>query len=69
MPENLMENPMENPIEMLKQEHEDIERELLEIEAIAEDENINYPNLVHVTGKLCKIWDEHEEKEEKIFPI
>jgi len=60
-----------NPIDKLKKEHENIERELLELETIMEDmgEGINYPNLVHVFKKLCYIWDEHEENEEKIFPI
>lgn len=58
-----------NPIELLKQEHRDIERELIELESIIKEEVINYPNLVHVIKKLCEIWDEHEQKEEKIFPI
>jgi len=57
------------PIDILKKEHEDIERELFELETISESEIINYPNLVHVFKKLCEIWNEHEKKEEKIFPI
>jgi len=60
-----------NPIDELKQEHEEIERELIELDSIIEvmDEEINYPNLIHVFKKLCEIWDEHEEKEERLFPI
>ena len=58
-----------NSIEKLKQEHEDIERELFELEQIMGDETINYSNLIHVIKKLCEIWDEHEQKEERIFPI
>lgn len=57
------------PIEELKLEHEQIERELIELESISQSEIINYPNLVHVFGRLCEFWDPHEEKEEKIFPI
>jgi hemerythrin-like domain-containing protein len=57
-----------NPIEILKEEHRDIERELIELETIAEADEINYPNLVHVSKKLCQIWDLHEEKEEIFFP-
>ena len=58
-----------NFIKKLKSEHEEIERELLELETITNlsDEEINYPNLVHVLKKLFKIWDFHEQKEEKIF--
>ena len=60
-----------NPIDILKQEHEDIERELIELETIIEDmnEGINYPNLIHVYERLCKLWNEHEQKENKLFPI
>jgi hypothetical protein len=32
----------------LKQEHAQIERELLELETIAESPEINYPNLWHI---------------------
>ena len=58
-----------NSIEKLKQEHELIERELVELESIMQDEIINYSNLIHVLKNLCIVWDEHEQKEERIFPI
>ena len=58
-----------NSIEKLKQEHEDIERELIELESIMTGEEINYSNLIHVIKNLFEIWDRHEEKEEQIFPI
>ena len=58
-----------NPIEILEQEHEDIERELVELEAIKEAEEINYANLNHVFRRLHDLWNKHEEKEEKLFPI
>ncbi len=58
-----------NAIELLEKEHKDIERELLELEGISNTQTINYPNLVHVFKKLIPFWNEHEEKEEKIFPI
>ena len=58
-----------NPIDILKKEHEDIKIELIELEAIMELADINYSNLKHVLEKLCCIWDDHELKEEKIFPI
>jgi len=58
-----------NPIEILEQEHRDIERELLELEAIRESEIVNIPNLIHVCKKLHDMWNKHEEKEERIFPI
>ena len=58
-----------NAIELLKKEHDDIERELLELETIMSEEQLNYPNLIHVLKTLFKLWEEHEIKEEKIFPI
>ena len=58
-----------NSIEKLKEEHEKIERELIELESIMQDEIINYPNLLHVLKSLIALWDLHEQREEKIFPI
>jgi len=58
-----------NSIEKLKQEHEEIERELTELELIMQDETINYSNLIHVLKTLCDRWDKHEQEEERIFPI
>ena len=52
---------------LIKKEHEAIERELVELETIMEEENINFPNLIHVFNKLHSIWDSHEEREEKLF--
>lgn len=60
---------MLKPIEKIKQEHEQIERELVELETIMEEEIINYPNLVHTLRNLSDLWDKHEKKEEIIFPI
>lgn len=56
-------------IENLKQEHVEIERELLELETIKNSEKINYSNLIHVFKNLIKVWDVHEAKEEDIFPF
>ena len=58
-----------NALELLEKEHEDIDRELIELETISNSEIINYPNLIHVFGNLVSLWNEHEKKEEKIFPI
>ena len=58
-----------NFIEKLKEEHEQIERELLELETIMEAEKLNHPNLIHTYKKLHDFWNEHELKEEKIFQI
>lgn len=58
-----------NPVEEIKKEHEDIERELLELEEISNGNVINYSNLVHVLTNLYNVWDNHEKKEDKIFPI
>jgi hemerythrin-like domain-containing protein len=58
-----------NPIELLKQEHIELEQELKELEEIMNSEEINYPNLVHVMKKLYYFWNSHEDKEEKLFPI
>ncbi len=58
-----------NPIEKLKKEHEDIERELLELDEIIKAEEINYPNLVHVLRNLHELWNCHELREERIFKI
>ena len=58
-----------NPLDVLKKEHEQIERELIELEEIMSCEVINYPNLMHVLKSLCDIWEIHEIKEENAFPI
>jgi len=58
-----------NCIEKLKQEHEKIERELLELETIIGEDEINYSNLLHVIKKLYELWNSHEIKEEKVFSI
>jgi DUF438 domain-containing protein len=58
-----------NPIEKLQQEHRDIERELFELETIIQEQEVNYPNLIHVFKKLSELWEIHEKKEERIFPI
>jgi len=58
-----------NSIEKLKQEHEEIERELSELELIMQDEIINYSNLLHTLKNLVEYWDKHEQREERIFPI
>jgi len=60
---------MQDPIEKIKQEHEEIERELIELETIMNFLQINYPNLVHVLRKLTDLWEKHEEKEEAVFPL
>lgn len=58
-----------NAIEKLMEEHEDILRELLELETIISSKEINYPNLIHTLKKLHTLWNLHEQKEEKIFQI
>jgi hemerythrin-like domain-containing protein len=58
-----------NPIDELKKEHEDIERELVELETIMQEQEVNYSNLIHTFRKLHNLWNLHEEKEERIFPI
>lgn len=58
-----------NAIEMLKKEHEEIERELIELETIMSEDFINYPNLAHTFRKLIDLWNIHEVKEEKVFSI
>lgn len=51
----------------LKQEHEHIERELLELETVMYTSIINYPNLIHVLKGLKEFWEKHEKKEESFF--
>jgi hypothetical protein len=58
-----------NSIEKLKQEHEELERDLIELESIMQENTINYPNLIHTLKNLVECWDKHEQKEELIFPI
>lgn len=58
-----------NPLDILKKEHGQIEMELLQLEAVMEAEVVNYPNLLHCFRELCSLWNEHEEKEEKVFGI
>ena len=58
-----------NPLDVLKDEHAQIDIELMELEAVMEDSEINYPNLIHCSKNFCEIWNRHEEKEEKIFRV
>ncbi|MFA4960175.1 MAG: hemerythrin domain-containing protein [Candidatus Pacearchaeota archaeon] len=58
-----------NPIEVLKEQHEEIDMELMEIESVISENEINYSNLIHSFVRLCKLWDNHEKKEDKIFSI
>ena len=51
----------------LKHEHEQIERELIELDTIIHSSYINYPNLLHVLKKLKEIWNSHEDREEAFF--
>jgi hemerythrin-like domain-containing protein len=60
---------MVNAIEALKNEHELIDIELMELESVMDEAVINYSSLVHCFKKLCDLWDKHEKKEEKIFLI
>ncbi|MBS3073130.1 hemerythrin domain-containing protein [Candidatus Pacearchaeota archaeon] len=54
-------------IEAIRKEHVWIERELIEIETIIEEEEVNYPNLAHVFKRLFDYWDVHEEKEDALL--
>lgn len=60
-------------INLIEEEHEQIDRELDELEEVldemVEEEIINFSNLVHSLKKLKELWDKHEAKEEKIFSI
>jgi len=58
-----------NFIRALKEEHRQLERELIELEEIISSEIINYPNLIHVYKRLHDFWNKHEREEEMIFPI
>ena len=58
-----------NAIDVLKLEHQEIERELFELDAIMESEVINYPNLLHVFRRVCELWDPHEEREARVFGV
>lgn len=58
-----------DPVKELIKEHEEIERELLELEEISKTKIVNYPNLIHVLNKVFRMWDEHERKEDRIFPL
>lgn len=55
--------------DILKQEHEVIERDLIEFQTIVNSINVNYPNLIHLVRKLHDFWNQHEEKEEKFFNV
>ncbi|OIO41433.1 hypothetical protein COU56_04450 [Candidatus Pacearchaeota archaeon CG10_big_fil_rev_8_21_14_0_10_31_9] len=54
-------------VEIIKKEHIQIERELVEIEIIIDENEVNYPNLIHVFKNLFNYWDSHEEKEELLL--
>lgn len=60
-------------VQELLEEHDKIEIELNELEEVInelrEEGEINFPNLLHTLKTLHALWDKHEAKEEKIFPI
>lgn len=56
-----------DPIKEIENEHEEIEIGLKEIESAILEKEINYSNLIHNLRELNRIWNEHEEKEEKVF--
>jgi DUF438 domain-containing protein len=60
-------------ISLLKKEHEEIERELIELEnliqELEETGEYNISNIYHTCKKLVRIWDLHEKEEENIFPL
>jgi len=58
---------MMTSIENIRKEHIQIERELAEIEIIMDEEEINYPNLIHVFKNLFNSWDSHEEREDALL--
>lgn len=58
---------MPTPAEIFLNEHQVIERELIELETIMNSEQINYPNLIHVLRKLNEFWDDHEIREDQYF--
>ena len=60
-----------NPVKILREEHEAIEMELSELDFImdADNEVINYSNLVHTFWKVCELWEAHEKMEEKVFEV
>lgn len=54
-------------LESIKKEHEQIEVELKELEAVIEDDELNYSNLIHQLKKINSLWNSHESKEEKFI--
>ncbi|MDP3882182.1 MAG: hemerythrin domain-containing protein [Nanoarchaeota archaeon] len=53
----------------IKEEHDGLEREIIELEAIMEEQIINYPNLVHVLKKITDSLRTHLDKEERVFAV
>ncbi len=51
----------------MRKEHEIIERELIELETVMDEEEFNYTNMQHVFKRLNIIWNSHEEREEIFF--
>ena len=58
-----------NPIEKVIEEHDNIERELIELEEVLASDEVNYSNLLHSLKKVTELWNDHENKEEKLFTI
>ena len=54
-------------VDILREEHEAIERELIELEAIMGVKSINYSNLIHVVKKITYLFDAHIHKEMDFF--
>lgn len=57
---------MHQKINILK-EHDKIRDYIAEIEVIADAEEVNYSNLIHVFKQLQGLWNSHEDREEKFF--
>ena len=58
-----------NVLEVIKEEHSKLEKELQELEAIVNSEPVNYAGLIHIFNELNDFWNKHEEKEEVVFDV
>jgi DUF438 domain-containing protein len=60
-------------INILSEEHEQIEQEIEEFEEVIQELElegiINFPNLIHSLKALKELWDKHEVKEDRVFSI
>lgn len=58
---------MIDALRVLQKEHRQIMQSILELEAIIQDDVLNYAHLIHTLKNLQRIMEDHEDKENQMY--